>query len=557
MARVYDRFLRQRLSRRRLLAGTGGAAMGAAVLAACGDSGGGSATPVASPLVSVGTPTPGGILHLRQATTYPNFNPFGDGIAALAQALFTGFAIFDHLWYVPTDTGEIVPFLGTDFEISDDGLTVAVTMGESVFHDLDPVFGRPVVAGDVKASIERFREGVPIGFSWVRDVLDRIEVTSDHTLVYHQNRPWFWFFTASNAGSPISSSILPEETLGMEDLLNDRPIGSGRYILDGHDAGSNVRLRKFPNWREKGLPYLDGVDYVFAPDDALAQANFEAKQIDSLGGLNNEEEAALVGRFGDELGSTTALSLAYKCVMITHRPPFDNPNVIHGINLGIDRQEMKQILHLGDGELSGPIPPAHESYVLSEDDPDLQEYWRFDPADGRAMLEAAGFPFEEEIVLKYHDLGDSPDLAEVLAQQLIDNLGLKIKLPGPEPLVQWFVQTFKPEGFQMTSFTHLPYEDPYLPMSFFLGSNTSNQPNPMGYADPEVDAAILGAASELDEEARVQKTKDVQSLLIQKWAPMLNFYSAKTFTTRWDYYKGWVSGRGSFGLFNSRNWLDK
>ena len=557
MARVYDRFLKQRLSRRRLLAGTGGAAMGVAVLAACGDSGGGGSQPLASPEVSGGTPTPGGILHLRQSTTYPNFNPFGDGIAALSQALFTGFAIFDHLWYVPTDTGEVVPFLGTDFEISDDGLTVAVTMGESVFHDLDPVFGRPVVASDVKASIERFKENVPIGFSWSRDVLDRIEVIDDHMLVYHQNRPWFWFFTASNAGSPITSSILPKETLDMDDLLNDRPIGSGRWILDGHDAGTNVRLRKFPNWREPGLPYLDGIDYVFAPDDTLAQANFAAKQIDSIAGLNNEEEAALVNRFGDELVTTSDLSRAYKCVMITDRPPFDNPNVIHGINLGIDRQEMKQILHLGDGELSGPIPPAHTRYVLPESDPDLQEYWRFDPADGKAMLEAASFPFDEEIVLKFSDFGDAPDLAEVLGQQLRSNLGLNIKLEGPQPLVQWFIQTFSTGDFQMMPFTHLAYEDPYLPMSFFLGSNTSNQPNPMGYADAEVDEAILGAASELDEEARIQKTKDVQSLLIRKWAPMLNFYSARTLTTRWDYYKGVVSGRGSFGLFNSRAWLAK
>ncbi len=557
MARVYDRFLRQRLSRRRLLAGTGGAAMGAALLGACGDSGGGGPTPLASPAVSEGTPTPGGILHLQQSATYPNFNPFGNGISNLWQALFTGFALFDHLWYVPTDTGEVVPFLGTEFEISDDGLTVTVQMGDSVFHDKPPVNGRAVLASDVKASVERFKEDVPIGFSWVREVLDRIEAPDDHTVVYHQNRPWFWFFTSSNAGSPITSSILPEETLDMDDLLNDRPIGSGRWMLEGHDAGNNVRLRRFPNWREPGLPYLDGIDYLFAPDDTLAQTLFGAKDIDSILGLNGEEEADIVGRYGDEVVSSSDLSRAYKTVMITDRPPFDNPNVIHGINLGINRQEMMQIIHLGDGELSGPIPPAHERYLLAQDDPDLQEYWRFDPADGRAMLEAASFAFDEEIVLKFHDGDDTPDLAEVLGQQLRANLGLNIKLEGPQPLALWFTQTFKPEGFQMTSFTHLDYEDPYLPMSFFLGSNTSGQPNPMGYADPEVDEAILAAATELDEEVRVQKTKDVQSLLIQKWAPMLNFYSAKTFATRWDYYKGVVSDRGSFGLFNSRTWLDR
>ena len=549
MARVYDRFMKQRLTRRRLLQGAGGTALGAGAVALVGCSGGGGPSGVASPVVDEGTPQPGGIARQRQTFAYPNFNPFGPGIAALTQGLFTGFTIFDHLWYVPSDTGEVIPFLASDIETID-AQTVRVSMGEAVFHDRPPVNGRDVRSTDLKASLEKFADQVPFGFSWLREVFERLETPDDRTVIYHQKKPWAWFFTSSNAGSPWTSSIVPVEILDNDDILNDKPIGSGRWTLEGHDAGANVRLRKFPNWREPGLPFLDGVDFFFAPDDTLAQAAFAAQDIDQIGGLNRLEVNDLERRFGDDLVTSSDLSRAYRTLMLKDEPPFDDPMVRHGINLVLDRDEIRQVLSLGDGEFCGPLPPAHGRFVLDEDDPDLQEYFRHDPADGKAMLEAAAFPFDQEFVLKYHNLGDVPDLAAILAAQLRE-VGINVKLPGAEDITFWLANTLGAGDFQMTCFTHLPYEDPSLPLSFYI------EPNQMGYRDEGVEEAFLAAAAELDEERRIELTKEAQRAIIRNWGPMLNLYSAVTFEAHWNHYKGLVTGRGSFGLFNSRAWLDR
>lgn len=551
MARVWDEMMRQRLTRRRLMRRAGVAAAGTAGIAwlGCGGGGGGDGTGPQTTPGAEGTPKPGGILHLRQQTAYPNFNPFGPGIAALTQGLFTGFTVFDHLWYVPTDTGEVIPFLATDIETID-AQEIHVSMGEAVFHDKPPVDGRDVRASDLKASVEKFAEQIPFGFSWLEEVFDRIETPDERTVIYYQKRPWAWFFTSSNAGSPISSSIIPAEILDREDILNDAPIGSGRWMLDGHEAGTNVRLRKFPNWREPGLPYVDGVDYIYAPDDTLAQSAFAAKDIDRITGLNRLELEDLENRFGDDIITSSDLSRAYKTLMLKNEPPFDDPAVRHGISLALNREEIRQVLHLGDGEFSGPLPPAHEAFVLDESDPDLQEYFRHDPRDARAMLEAAGFPFDQEFVLKYSNFSDAPELAEVVGSQLRE-AGLKVRLPGAEDLTVWLSNTLGPGDFQMTAFTHLPYEDPSLPLSFYIA------PNQMGYENPDVEAAFQAAAEELDEQARIEATKEAQRVIIRDWAPMLNLYSARTFTARWSHYKGLVEGRGSFGLFNSGAWLDR
>src|SRR3990172_1422826 len=118
MARVYERFLRQRLSRRRLLRGAAGATLGAAgvALVGCaGEGGRGQPSRTGTP-VAEGTPRPGGTLRLRQDLVFPNLSPLEPGLANVAQGLFTGFTVFDHLWYVPTDTGGGVPLLATDHQ---------------------------------------------------------------------------------------------------------------------------------------------------------------------------------------------------------------------------------------------------------------------------------------------------------------------------------------------------------------------------------------------------------------------------------------------------------
>jgi ABC-type transport system substrate-binding protein len=553
VARINDEFMRQRITRRRLIQGAGGTALGAAAIAAvgCGDDGGsgGTRTP-GSTAPAEGTPRLGGILKLRQQVGYPSFNPFGPGINALAQGLFVGFALYDHLFYVPTDTGEVIPFLGTEWEITEDSRDVTVTMGEAVFWDKPPVNGRDVRASDVKASYERFKDQVPLGFSWLQEVLDNIEIPNERTIVFHQNRPWAWFFTSSNAGSPWTSSIIPQEIVDDDDALASDPIGSGKWMLAGHDAGQNVKLRKFPNWREAGRPYLEGVDYLYAPDDTVAQAAFAAKDIDQVLGLNSRELQDFDSRFGDEIVTSSDLSRAYKCLMLKNEPPFDDPEIRRGINLALNRDEFRQVLHLGDGEFCGPLPPAHRTYVLEEDDPDLQEYFRFDPQEARERLDAAGFPFDQEFTLKYSNLSDAPDLADAVAQQLRE-VDIKINLPGAEDVISWLSNTLGPGDFQMTSFTHLAYEDPSLPLSFYV------PPNFMGYDDPDVTEAFNAAAGELDEEARIEATRNAQRVLIEKMSPMLNLYSAITYDARWDYFKGAIDGRGSFGLFNSGAWLDK
>ena len=324
----------QRVSRRRLL---GGVAVAGAAVAAVGIVGcasgkkttGGNSTPVVQGTAVVndgtqdGPPTHlGGILNQRMADALPSLNPFGPSILSLVQGLFLGFTVYDHMWYVPTDTGIRELFLATSVE-QPDPLTIICKIGDATFHNKPPVNGRAVKASDIAASYKLFAQQLPVGFDYLHDVMQDVVAVDDHTVKITQKRPWAWAFTSSNAGSPWSSSILPEELLDKPDFLAKDAIGSGQWVLASHDNGANVKLRKFDKFRQfagtksvPGQPYLDGIDFKMIADGAPALAAFRAGQTDTYTFDTRTESEDTKQALGDKIAVGSDLARDYFCLML-------------------------------------------------------------------------------------------------------------------------------------------------------------------------------------------------------------------------------------------------
>ena len=419
------------------------------------------------------------------------------------------------------------------------------------------------MASDVAASFKRFRDEIGIGYDWLHDVMD--DITADdqtQTVTITQKQTWAWVFTSSNAGSPITSSILPKEILhGNDDLLRKDAIGSGQWVLQSHDNGANPKLRKFDKFRQfagkksiAGQPYLDGIDLTLVTDPNAALAAFKAGDLDTISFSSKSDGEQTASDLGDKVVVTNDLGRDFDCLMMKFEPPFTDERVRHAFNLLIDRNEIIQGLEQGSGQPCGPMPPAQRRYVLPDDDPALQEYFRHDPADAKKMLDAAGFDYNQVHEMKHSSRPDDADLADILQSQLARG-GVKLKLTQQD-LVTWLITTLSQSQFHMTCFRQLPYEDPDLPLRFHIGKPGFGM-NFMGYDDPKVDDAILAAAQELDETERIKKVQDAQRAVINAWSPMLNIYSPIGYGGRYSYVKGSISGRGSLGLFNRTTWLNK
>ncbi len=559
------------MTRRRLLGGVAvaGATVAAMSVVGCktGKKGTTSSTPGAGGTAVVsdgaqdGPPTHlGGILNQRLADALPSMNPFGPSILSLVQGLYLGFTVFDHMWYVPTDTGVRELFLATSVE-QPDPLTIICKIGDATFHNKPPVNGRAVKASDIAASYKLFAQQLPIGFDYLHDVMQDVVALDDHTVKITQKRPWAWAFTSSNAGSPWSSSILPEEILDKPDFLARNAIGSGQWVLASHDNGANIKLRKFDGFRQfageksvPGQPYLDGIDFKMIADGAPALAAFRAGQIDTYAFANKTESEDTKDALGDEIVVGSDLARDYFTLMLKYEPPFTDIRVRHAFNLLVDRDEMTQLMVEGSALKCPPVPPAHKKYQLPDSDPDLRAYFTHDVAEAKKLLDAAGYDYDQVHEFKHSVRPGDAQVSQILQQQLQAG-GVKTKLV-PEDLVKWFSQSLGTGNFHMTAFDHIPYEDPDLPLRFYAAGE-GNMKNFMGYSNDGVSQAIIGAAEELNEEARVQKVLAAQKAIINDWAPMLNLYSQINYGGRYSYVKGAITGRGSMGLFARTIWLDK
>ncbi|HEY8172181.1 MAG TPA: ABC transporter substrate-binding protein, partial [Dehalococcoidia bacterium] len=288
-----------------------------------------------------------------------------------------------------------------------------------------------------------------------------------------------------------------------------------------------------------------------------ALAAFVAAEIDTTGFTSRKQMEDTANQLGDKIVTGNDLSRDYLNLMLKWEDPFKDIRVRQAINKLIDRDEAILLLNDGDAVKAGPMPPVHKAYVLPDSDPTLTDYFTPSVDDAKKLLDAAGFDYDQEHELKHSNRAVDAKLAQVLKEQL-GRGGIKIKLTQ-EDLVKWFSQTLNQHQYHMTCFQHLPYEDPDLPLRFYIGGGPGQDfpANFMEYGETEVNDAILAAAGELDVEERVKKVQEAQRVIMQHASPMINVLSARNFGARYSYVKGSIVGRGSYGAFNRTTWLDK
>jgi peptide/nickel transport system substrate-binding protein len=446
-----------------------------------------------------------------------------------------------------------------------DPTEVHVTLKDAVFQDKPPVSGRKVIASDVVESWKAFAtDPFGLGREWLKTIMDRLEATNDNTLLITQKKPWAWMWGTAGAGSPASSSILPAETIDGKqfDLAND-VCGSGRFLVSNNQGGQNLQLRRFDKWRIPGQPFLAGVNFVFIPDYTSAETQFAAGQLDDHAFQNKLQADEMQSRLGNDITITQQLSRSYHCLMLKQIPPFDDPRVRKAIRLAIDRKKMIKLVErdVAGGVLSGVVPPAQKLFALPEDDSDLQDYVRYDKEEAKSLLDAASFPYDKEFTLLISSPSEEiADRALVLKDQLSE-VGIKLKIEPQDLFTVWIPRVLLNADYQMTLFTHLAYEDPYLPLAFYttyspIGPVNDQGRNSMLFYDQDIDDAVDAASAALDFDDQAAKVKAAQKVIMQKEGPMINLYSSVNFGARWNWLKGVVEGRGSFGLFSGTTWVD-
>ena len=464
----WKRLRRRPVSRRSFLVGSGVAAAGsAAILAGCGDDDDDDDTPVATTAPTqepTATAAPDGAAPT--ATPRPTEEPVEDTVDKRGGTL--------KLWKGAEDAGldpavfhlnntEVIYSTMTQPYTYQPSKNVFARDGMVAWEQIDPTTwawtiregmqfhnGDPVNSEAVAFSFSRLPElynalgathVTNTGFTFV----DKFEATDELTMVEHWLTP--------NADAPVYrarhyySFLNPRmvEEQGVLEGTIELPDGSSKDIYSvqalPHGSGSGpftmtrrdaigTRLERWPDYHKhtpaddgfvEDGPYIDAWETRIIPDSAAAKSAFIAGELDVYADIAPLELGDFEGQ--DHLSVIEFPAGGYANLGMDGGK-FHDKRSRQALQKAFDYEGFIAALRPFGGTYQGPVANSLPAYALSQEE--LQSYYRYDPAEARALWAAADFLHPVDSIKVFMGAGNAlqQQIGEFAAQTLGEALGI-------------------------------------------------------------------------------------------------------------------------------------
>ena len=275
--------------------------------------------------------------------------------------------------------GKVKGLLVKEDQVSPDGLTVTWKLQPGVrFHD-----GSPFNAAAVKWNFDRkVAKRQPLF-----DLLPfkSVDVVDDQTVKVTLTRP-----------APNFRSILVTKTFSMyspafqqrvgDDSLRQQASGTGPFMVTEFRPNEIVRMKKNPNYWQKGLPYLDEIVFRVVPDINTRATMLEAGDADMALALSIPDLDRLKNKRGLKVQGALG-SQQYYVTINNRKPPLNDVRVRWALNHAVDKEGIIKTAFLGTAKMATAvyINSTVDGYVPAGTYP-------YDPEKARKLLDEAGFP---------------------------------------------------------------------------------------------------------------------------------------------------------------------
>ncbi|MCU1688758.1 MAG: extracellular solute-binding protein family 5, partial [Jatrophihabitantaceae bacterium] len=256
---------------------------GLAVLAGCGGSSGGSGGSTDN-----ATPKAGGELKVSFFPDNANFScidPF-QVYWIEHRTIVRNFA--DSLTDQDPDTGEIVPWLASKWEISPDGLNYTFTLRDGVTFSNGNKVDAQVVADDVKGWLATVAatNGTAYGASYIQG-LTGATVVDPLTVKLTLSQPNASFLQATSTTNLAITDPAEYQLLPADRCTGKGVIGSGQFVLDHYTAKVETVITKRTGYawasklvKNQGDAYLEKVTFTYVAEDSVRIGNLTSGAID-------------------------------------------------------------------------------------------------------------------------------------------------------------------------------------------------------------------------------------------------------------------------------------
>ncbi len=447
--------------------------------------------------------------------------------------------IFDTLVWRDA-SGESIPWLATDWALSDDGLTWTFTLRDDVrWHD-----GEPLTVDDVIFSIEYYRAhpGTAWFMAQVQEIVSVIQV-AEQQVAFELARPFAPFLQTTAESLLIFPRHIWEDVEDPQIYTEpDAFVGSSAYRLVSFSQEEGTYLFEANPDFFLGAPHVGRIEFIPISDELLALSNREIAAFDKFGGVTDEmlapfhQEPFEIAEAPGEWGMFLYFNLEKET-------PLQDLRVRQAIAHAVDRQAMVERVLFGFGGVGHPgfLPPANPFHT-----PDVRTY-PFDPARAIELLEDVGYD-GTPLRLAY-----SPDwiMASTRVVEIIDRglaeVGITVEHVTMDRAT---IDSAAAEGayeLLITGFGGLGSDPDQLRRNFASDSPARGFSRAHGYHNPEFDALAGAQVSMLDPAERLQAVEQLQAILAEDLPVLPLYYTARVVVFDAEHFDTWYFTPGGFG----------
>lgn len=353
--------------------------------------------------------------------------------------------------------------------------------------------------------------GVLVAF----DKLGAVETPDDHTVIVKLNSPVPYF---PDLLAYYPTYVVPRHCIEKHGAplwtKDENIVSNGPYRVEARLLRDRVRLTRNEQYFDRDKVAIKTIDAISTESSNTALNMYETGQIQWV----YDPPSLLLDeiRNRDDFVSGPQLSVYFYRINVT-RKPMNDPRVRRAVAMAINRDQIvNKITKAGQIPAYSLVPPGIAGYQSPPGfRPDIEE--------AKRLLAEAGYPggrgFPKLTVL-YNTLDMHRSIAEVIQQQLLNNLNIKIELQNME----W--------GSYLDKVDQIDYDiaragwvaDYSDPMTFLDLWVTDGAQNSTGWSNEQYDSLLAQSANAGgDPQKRMQLLSEAEAIWIKEM-PVIPMY---------------------------------
>lgn len=407
--------------------------------------------------------------------------------------------------------------LAESYSVSENGLDYTVVLRSGVkFQD-----GTDFNAEAVKVNLDRASNpNNRLKRYNLYRLIDSTEVIDPKTVKITLKQPFSAFINV--LAHPATAIISPTALKKYGKDIGLYPVGTGQYQLETWNQTDFVKVKKFADYWQPGLPKLDSITWRPVVDNNTRAAMLQTGEAQFAFPIPYEQVGILAKNSKIDLVASPSIMQRYISMNVTQKP-FDNPKVREAINYAINRDALVKVAFSGYATpAKGVVPPVIAYSVQFKP-------WPYDPAKAKQLLAEAGYPNGFETTLwSSHNHSTAQKVLQFTQQQLAQ-VGIKVKLTAMDAgqrAAEVESKGQKESGVRMfyTGWTASTGEADWALSPLFAATNwPPTLFNTAFYSNPQVDSYLMAALKTTSPEEKARLYKDAQDIIWKEspWVPLV------------------------------------